>query len=396
MCDTLVGRVGDTVLFAKSSDRDANEAQILDWQPRRHHPEGAEVRCTWITIPQVTATHAVLLSRPFWMWGAEMGANEHGVVIGNEAVFTRQPLRRTGLTGMDLLRLALERASNAEAAVETLVELLERHGQGGGCGYEDHSFSYHNSFLVADPKSAWVLETADRQWASEKVEGSRSISNGLTIPAFAERHGKRLEPWVARASRRRQWTTDCAASAQGPADLMQALRHHEGGGEPYYRLLGGTLGAPCMHGGGVVASSVTTASWISELSPGGCRHWATATSAPCLALFKPVAIDQPIDLGQPIDIADSSLWWRHERIHRRVLADPERLALPLRTERDALESRWLAEPPDPETAFAEGDRLLERWQDRLDAEPPERDVRPPWVRHYWRRRSRAARLGALR
>ena len=59
-------------------------------------------------------TNAVLLGKPYWIWGAEMGANAHGVVIGNEAVFTRVPHeKQPGLIGMDLLRLGLERADTA-------------------------------------------------------------------------------------------------------------------------------------------------------------------------------------------------------------------------------------------------------------------------------------------
>jgi secernin len=39
-----------------------------------------------------------------------MGANEHGVTIGNEAVFTKVPHdKQPGLIGMDFLRLALKR-----------------------------------------------------------------------------------------------------------------------------------------------------------------------------------------------------------------------------------------------------------------------------------------------
>ena len=147
MCDTFVVVRGGRVLFGKNSDRDPNEAQVLSWVPAQSHAPGSRLRCTWIDVAQAERTHAVLLSRPFWMWGAEMGANEHGVVIGNEAIFTREPLQGHGLLGMDLVRLGLERGRTADNAKDVICDLIERYGQGGRCGYDRAGFSYSGVWL---------------------------------------------------------------------------------------------------------------------------------------------------------------------------------------------------------------------------------------------------------
>ena len=191
MCDTFVALQNATkdgsVIFGKNSDREPNEAHELVVIPHATHAPGTEVECTYLSVPQVRETNAVFLSKPFWIWGAEMGANEHGVVIGNEAVFTKVPYQKEpGLIGMDFLRLALERATTSEEALDEIITLLEIYGQGGNCGFS-HEFYYHNSFLIADPQSAWVLETAGKHWAAEKVRDLRSISNIITIGSTWDR-----------------------------------------------------------------------------------------------------------------------------------------------------------------------------------------------------------------
>ena len=66
------------------------------------------------------------------------------------------------------------------ASYQVITDLLGAHGQGGPCSDTLPDFSYHNSFLVADPGEAWVLETAGTLWVAEKVEaGVRNISNCL-------------------------------------------------------------------------------------------------------------------------------------------------------------------------------------------------------------------------
>lgn len=382
------------VLFAKNSDRDANEAQHLEWIPRRSHPSGESLRCTWIEIPQVRHTHAALISRPFWMWGAEIGTNEFGVTIGNEAVFTKPGPARSGLTGMDLLRLALERAESADEAARVIVDLIEVHGQGGGCGFEHPAFSYHSSFLIADPGGAVLLETSARDSVQKRINGSYTISNALTVVSPGSHQTRRLATWVARANKRQRLTAQACSTITHPRHLCPALRSHGAGSDPDYSSLTGAMSAPCMHGGGLLFGCQTTASWIAQLKRGEHHHWVTATAAPCTSIFKPVRVDEPLDLGPAPSgtFEGQALWWRHELMHRRLLAIGGPFFEEFRRERDELEDEIFRQELSAAESFGRADLLLQDWIARAK-DLPCTDTRPWAVRRYWAQRNRYAALG---
>ncbi|XP_020568719.2 secernin-3 isoform X1 [Oryzias latipes] len=186
-CDTFVAlppsTEGPYIIFGKNSDRPSDEVQEVVYFPAKDYAAEEKVECTYIEIEQVAHTYAVVLSKPAWLWGAEMGANEHQVCIGNEAVWGRESADgEEALLGMDLVRLGLERADTAEKAVTVITELLEKYGQGGSCLEDECSFTYHNSFLISDRVEAWLLETSGTYWAAEKIQGgNRNISNQYCI-----------------------------------------------------------------------------------------------------------------------------------------------------------------------------------------------------------------------
>ncbi|NXG47955.1 SCRN2 protein, partial [Psilopogon haemacephalus] len=261
-------------------------------------------KCTYLEIDQVERTHAVVLSRPAWLWGAEMGANEHGVCVGNEGVWTREPVGEDeALLGMDLVRLGLERGSSAREAVEVMAALLELHGQGGSCKEEPLPFVYHNTFLLADRTEAWVLETAGRYWAAQRIpEGSRNISNQLSIGSeiaaeHAElRHRARSQGWwsghgdfsFAQAfSLPHQPARMEAAKARYRAGT-QLLRRHAGHitAETFMDILRDKASGICVDSEGFC----TTGSMVSVLPRDPalpCVHFFTATPDPSRSVFKP-------------------------------------------------------------------------------------------------------------
>lgn len=55
MCDTFVALAGATcdgsLIFGKNSDREPNEAQILEYHPPKAYPPGQTVDTTYLTLP---------------------------------------------------------------------------------------------------------------------------------------------------------------------------------------------------------------------------------------------------------------------------------------------------------------------------------------------------------
>jgi hypothetical protein len=410
MCDTMVVVTPEAVWLAKNSDREPGEAQAVEHVARGRHPAGARLRTTYLELDQVRETHELVISRPAWMWGAEMGMNEHGLAIGNEAVFTRVPVSSTGLLGMDLLRLALERCKTADEAVDLVTWMIARHGQGGAAGHRNKGFRYHNAFFFADPSGAWLLETAGPYWAAARVAGARTTSNVLTIGREAERVGPgtieaaralgRLprgadldfreafaDPAMAYLSggdaRRACTLAGARRGAPTVASLATTLRDH--GGRAPER--GVRMTTPCAHASWLPTRGAgqTTGTMVSRLARGGSTSWLTGTSAPCVSVLKPVPLGLgPIDTG-PLPRAEgfdrASLFWRSERLHRATLRDYDARRATFEPERAALEARALELPAaagaEAASALWEAHReAVVGWAERAATVPPSRRARP--------------------
>ena len=357
MCDSVIAAAPltseGTTLFAKNSDRHAGEAQPFVQHASAFHPRAAEVVCTHITIPQVAETYRVMGHSPWWVWGFEHGVNEHGVAIGNQSVFSREPVEEApGLIGMDLVRLGLERGRDAREALEVIAGLLEAHGQGGS-GFGPGEGGYHNSFMLADPEQAWVLETSGRRWAARSVD-LEALSNHITLAddwAIGSRDLEsfaRLEGWWHRGDRvdvgaayRNLEVPTCISEGRlrRSRALLQAdrgkldvaamaalLRDHgaPGAGPQSHRANDDearyTL---CMHAEPV---GTTTASMIAPLPMDRSSPWPVwiCFGSPCLGVFLPVYIDGvlPPQLARggatSPDDPSSSLWWAMHRVNEVV------------------------------------------------------------------------------
>ncbi len=321
MCDTAGKIVSDKLaIFAKNSDRSPNEPQVIEFIEHMIHTEPS-VKCTYISIDQVKETNAMILSRPTWLWGGEMGVNEYGVCIGNEAVFTKGKYGEDSLIGMDYLRLALERAKSAQEAVEVITTLLEKYDQGGNCGF-DKDFHYDNSFLIMDRKEIHVLETCGKKWACRKYQHA-SISNRLQLTEGCDAYSGEAENFKKANSdflfstfsfaKQRQNAT-CTHALDCVEDAFALLRQHSVK-DPMCR---GSVSSVCMHAGDLFADQ-TTSSMVVELRENDMKIYITGSSRPCLSLFKAYSFEKGGIIYEEKKEGESDYWFRMEHFQRGML-----------------------------------------------------------------------------
>ena len=394
-CDTLVALAGAThdgvTLFAKNSDRPPRECQRVVQLPRRRYDPGARVRCQYLELPQVAETAAIVGTQPHWLWGLEQGVNEHRVAIGNETVFTREPLGTTGLLGMDLVRLGLERARSATEALEVVTALLETHGQGGS-GHFHLEWPYHNAFLIADPSEAWILETSDRRWAARRVDAVGNVSNGLALGRDWERASEDVTSfavergwWDAERGRvdfaaayaddtgvppnlcaeRRRRAAALLAEGRGhltPAAMRGVLRDHYDAGtvhrprpsdDPRFFSL-------CMHADPL---DNTTAAMVARLprDPGAVATAWICLGSPCVGAFLPCYVEGtvPAVLARGGEVPDAgSPWWTMRRLLSLVERDVVRCGPLVRARWDDCAGGLAREAAGIETEGAASGALL--------------------------------------
>lgn len=335
MCDTLCVHHGDGTWFAKNSDRPPSEVQVFESHSER--PVAASGRqMQYLTIPDAPA-FAVCGSRPTWLRGFEHGLNRHGLAVGNERIWTTTPPRGLppALLGMDIVRLVLERARDADEALAVCTDLVGTHGQGGS-GEPDRDDPYFSSFLIVDPQRGWVVETDGRSWAARPTGAGAAISNRVSLGRdwtlassdiaagtdFDERRDPRVPTEIADG----RLAVTSARVADGAVDLAAlaaTLRDHGSGAPVLPRSETLADITVCMHRPDL--RSQTTAAMIAHLrSDRPPRAWVCAGN-PCLGVFVPVFPPQV-----PLALSDPAEWIRFAALRDEVGNDPDR-ALRVRT-----------------------------------------------------------------
>ncbi len=367
MCDTiavhgsLTGH-GKNILM-KNSDRPLGECQPL------------------VYFPGENGKYAVLGSKPYWIHGFEMGANEKGLFIGNEAEGSRCPAEtEEGMLGMDMLRYALEHAASCREAIRVLTGLLSEHGQNANAS-RLFDRRYENSYILCDKKEIWVMETAGREWAAREIRDYTAVSNCYTIETDYDLFSENMEKLV----REKRWlhpsepinfakAYTLPASRQrnalprrrrmmklltgilekegkvGFSDLQTIFRDHseEEVNAPRFGAMTGNNISVCMHACSWDEAQTAASMYMSYEAETGILRFLWAPGTPCVSLYLPVGWIPGEELHLPVPLSaggefysEESLWWAAERLSSLISIDEERFGKTVKKKLSLLEKELI-------------------------------------------------------
>lgn len=310
---------------------------------------------------------------------------------------------------MELIRLGLERGKTAAEALKIMTDLVEAYGQwGSGVPMSDTiEGSYNNSYIIADSKEAYILETAGNLWAARKVDrGTAAISNELSIRTdfthtadklidnaiekgwwpeekrasfdFAQAYINQANPRQVshiRVQRARQMLAEAAATQDGIGvnSMKKILRDHyedtflEG---PLFNPSSPDFLTICMHDSVAGFTWGNTASSMVAVLPDDEDHlpvmwWAPVV--PCCSIYIPLFIDAgglpeyltkagtygktlcaPSDVTAEDTYQEGSFWWDIRALLDTINCDSDGSGYQknhaiVRSLFDELEDRWMVE-----------------------------------------------------
>jgi dipeptidase len=164
--------VDGQTFFGHNSNRPTSEGQAVLRQAGRVFAPGETLQLQHLLIPQAPQTLTVLASRSRGALGYHNGVNEKGLAVARTSLRTRLDGEQKGLTGAELVRLLLERATSARLAVDLAIELIGRHGQ----ARDDKEAEPDSAFLIADGAEAFVLVIFGSWWLEQEVADWRAVS----------------------------------------------------------------------------------------------------------------------------------------------------------------------------------------------------------------------------
>eukprot|EP01084_Bolivina_argentea_P310080 536456_1 len=333
-CDTFVcmkeaTEEGFTTL-CKNSDRHPNETHEVVIVPEIKIDDSTIIECTYTKVsPPKSYSHRCLLCKPVWMWGAEMGSNDQGVCIGNEAAYPNSYAKNdidndnySYLTGMDLLRLALMFGDNAFDCVKIIDFYLQNYTQNGNTSWMGKNAMYYSTYLIADYNETWIVETINQYFVAKKhIDGIHSISNRYNLIApfdmisnslinyctenninwqndlnIQKQFGEWKKTYISNSYNRQCFIQNTLQNILTERklkmnDFTDILRSHK---VRNTQINNGIFGMDiCAHGSyGPIRCVNTTGSFICILRRDGTiTNFVTGTSAPCISIFKPIYIE---------------------------------------------------------------------------------------------------------